>query len=67
MGAHRRAFDQITGLAVGETRILQVLSADELAEDKFCSVCVEKMQVAHADVMKKAWAALPEVFGLTRT
>ena len=69
MGAHQRAFDRITGSAVGETRILQVLSADEFGEDpesKFCGVCVEKMQVAHADVRKKAWAALPEVFGLKR-
>ena len=65
---HQRVFDQITtGSAVGGTRILQVLSAGELAEDtesKFCQVCVEKMQAAHGEVRRKAWAALPEVFGL---
>ena len=70
VGAHRRVFDRITGSAVGGTRILQVLSANEFEEDlesRFCRVCVEKMQVAHAEVRKKAWAALPEVFGLKRT
>jgi len=65
--AHQRAFDRITGSAVGGTRILQVLSASEFAEDtesKFCQECVEKMQVAHGEVRRKAWAVLPEVFGL---
>ena len=65
--AHQRAFDRITGSAVGGTRILKVLLADEFVEDpesKFCRVCAEKMQVTHAEVRKKAWAALPEVFGL---
>ena len=67
IGAHQRTFDRITGTAVGGTRILQVLSAGEIAEDtesKFCKVCAEKIQVAHAEVRRKAWAALPEVFGL---
>jgi len=65
--AHQRAFDRMIGSIAGGTRILQVLSASEFEEDpepKFCRVCVEKMQVAHAEVRKKAWAALPEVFGL---
>ena len=67
MGAHQRAFDRITGSTVETTRILQVLGASEFAEDaksKFCQVCVEKIQVGHAEVRKKAWAVLPEVFGL---
>ena len=65
--AHQRIFDQITGSVDGGTRILQVLSAAEFAggpESRFCQVCAEKMQAAHADVRRKAWAALPEVFGL---
>ena len=69
IGVHQRVFDQITGSAVGVTRILQVLSAGELAEDtesNLCQVCVEKMQAAHGEVRRKAWAALPEVFGLRR-
>jgi len=67
IGAHQRIFDRITGSAVGGTKILQVLSAGEFAEDmesKFCQVCVEKMQAAHVEVRRKAWAALPEVFCL---
>ena len=66
-GAHQRAFDRITESAHGGTRILQVLSASEFAEDtgsEFCQVCVEKIQAAHAEVKRKAWAVLPEVFGL---
>ena len=65
--AYQRIFDQITGSANGGTRILQVSSATEFAggpESKFCQACAEKMQAAHADVRRKAWAALPEVFGL---
>ena len=65
--ACQQVFDRITGSAVEGTRILQVLSASEFVGNtafKFCQVCVEKIQVAHADVRRKAWTALPEVFGL---
>ena len=67
IGAYQRTFDRITGSTDGGTRILQVLSANEFAEDaepKFCQVCAEKIQAAHGEVRKKAWAALPRVFGL---
>jgi len=67
IGVHQRTFDRIAGTAVGGTRILQVLSASEFAQDtesRFCQVCVEKIQAAHGEVRRKAWAALPEVFGL---
>ena len=67
IGAHQRIFDRITGSAVGGTRILQVLSGSEFAEDTettFCEVCAEKIQAAHGEVRRKAWAALPEVFCL---
>ena len=46
---------------------MQVLSASEFAEDtesKFCQVCADKMQAAHGEVRRKAWAVLPEVFDL---
>ena len=46
IGTYQRTFDRITGSADKGTRILQVLSASELAEDtepKFCQVCAEKM------------------------
>ena len=67
VAAHQRVYDRITGSKVGATRILQVLGASEFAGDtgsEFCQVCVKKIQVAHAEVRGKAWAALPEVFGL---
>ena len=63
----QRTFDWITGSGDGGTRILQELSANESMEDtepKFCQVCAEEMQVARAEMRRKAWAALPEVFGL---
>ena len=44
-----------------------MLSADEFVEDGelgFCRVCVEKMEVGHVEVRRKAWAALPDMFGL---
>ena len=67
VGAHQRTFDRITGSGVGGTRILQVSSLSEFvdyAEPGFCLGCAERMQIAHAEVRRKAWAALPEVFGL---
>jgi len=67
IGTHQRTFDRITGSGVEGTRILQVLSGSEFGEDtesKFCEVCVEKMQAAHGEVRRKAWAALPDVFRL---
>ena len=67
IGAYQQTFDRITGSTNGGTRILQVLSASEFAEDtesKFCRVCVEKMQAAHGEVRRKTWTALPEAFGL---
>ena len=67
MQARQRVFDRITGSVAGGTRILQVLSADEFAgggEPEFCQICTERMVVAHADVRRRAWAALPGVFGL---
>lgn len=65
--ARERVFDRITGSVAGGTKILQVLSADQFTgdgESKFCSICAGGMEVAHAEVRKKAWAALPGVFGL---
>jgi len=67
IGALQSTFDRITGSAVGGTKILQVLSASEFAEDtgsNFCQVWAEKMQAEHGEVRRKAWAALPDVFCL---
>ena len=65
--ACQQVFDRIIWSVVGGTRILQVLSASEFTENtgsKFCQVCVKKIQVAHAEMRRKAWTALQEVFGL---
>jgi hypothetical protein len=68
MQTHQRVFDRITsGSVAGGTKILQVSSADEFAGDgrsEFCQVCAERMEIAHADLRRKAWVALPGVFGL---
>ena len=67
--AHQRMVDQITGSVAGGTRILQVLSEDESAGDEgsqFCPVCTGRMEVAHGDVRRRAWAALPAMFGLDK-
>ena len=67
VGAYQRAFDRITGSINDGTRVLQLLSASELradTESEFCQTCVERMQLAHAQVRRRAWAALPEVFGI---
>ena len=66
-GECQQVFDRITGSVVGGTRILQVLSTSEFTENpesRFCQICMAKIQVAHAGVRRKAWVALPEVFGL---
>ena len=63
----QQMFDRISGSVAGGTRILQVLSADELTGDeepKFCQTCAGRVEVAHADVRREAWMALPRVFGL---
>jgi hypothetical protein len=68
MQAHQWVFDRITpGFVAGGTKILQVLSVDEFVGDggfEFCQVCVERMEIAHADLRRRAWAVLPRVFGL---
>jgi len=49
------------------TKLLQVLSLREFCEGDgfgFCEGCVDAWEARHADVRKKAWAALPDVFGL---
>ena len=67
--AYHKIADRIVGsveLHAG-TKLLQVLSLREICGDDgfgFCKGCVEAWEAGHADVRKKAWAALPDVFGL---
>jgi len=56
--------DRIVGSG---TKILQVLSLSDVCGGdghEFCENCVEWWERGHAEVRKKAWAALPGVFGL---
>ena len=62
---HKRTFDWITGSAYGLKIILRMLSRSGDTESNFCWQCGDKIRVAHAEVMRKARAALPEMFGLT--
>ena len=65
--AHQKVVDRIVESADSGTKLLQVLSVKEVCGGDcfgFCAGCVEGWEVGHADVRKKAWAALPDVFGL---
>ena len=64
--AHQRVIDQIADSSRSGTRLLQVLSLGEICGDHhgFCESCVKEWEYGHAEVRKKAWAALPHVFGL---
>jgi hypothetical protein len=69
--AYQRVFDRIVGSPQLGTKVLQV---PEFYEDcrgdimcvspGICSSCVERWESGHADLRKKAWATLPDVFGL---
>ena len=69
--AYQKVFNHIVGSSQFETRVLQV---PEFYEDcggnlrcvgpGICSSCVERWESGHADLRKKAWATLPDVFGL---
>ena len=69
--AYHKVFDLIVGSSHLGTKVLQV---PEFYEDRegglqcvgpdICSGCVERWESGHAELRKKAWAALPGVFGL---
>jgi len=65
--AHKKVANRIVDSARSGTRLLQVLSLKEVCGGDclgFCDGCVEAWEAGHADLRKKAWAALPDVFGL---
>ena len=67
LGVERKIVDQITGSSQSGTKILQVLSWSGVCGSEFsgvCKRCVERWESRHAGMRKKAWAALPGVFGL---
>ena len=70
--AYQKALDHIVGPArSGRTNLLQV---PEFYEDcggdvrcvgpDVCRSCVERWESGHAELRKRAWAMLPDVFGL---
>ena len=64
---HQKVIDQITGFSRSGTKVLKVLSLGGLCEggsDGFCNSCVRGWEAGHAEVRKRAWDMLQEVFGL---
>jgi len=64
---HQKVIDQITDSCRSGMRLLQVLSLGEICGGDyhgFCERCVKEWEHGHAEVRRKAWAALPDVFGL---
>jgi hypothetical protein len=69
--AYQKVFDHIVGPFQSGTRVLQV---PEFYEDcggelqcispGVCGSCVERWECGHADLRRKAWATLPDIFGL---
>jgi len=71
LATYHQVFDRIVGPSQFGTKVLQV---PEFYEDRggehhctdpgICSGCVERWEAKHMELRKKAWAALPDVFGL---
>ena len=65
--AHQKVIDRMASYAHSGTRLLQVLSMRDVCGDDclgFCESCVERWEAGHADVRRKVWGMLPDVFGL---
>ena len=64
----REVIDKMIGSSQSGTKVLQVFSLDDICGDElggFCKSCEEWWEFGHVEVRKKAWAALPSVFGLS--
>ena len=71
LDAYRKVFNHVVGSSQFGTKVLQV---PEFYEDRgdelqciggdICRNCVEGWEVRHANLRKKVWMRLPEVFGL---
>ena len=69
--AYKKVFDHIVGSSRLGTNVLQV---PEFYEDRggdvqcvgpgICDRCVERWESGHAELRKKVWAMLPDIFGL---
>ena len=70
--AYRKVFNHIVGSSRSGTRVLEVpefyedCGGDELqcVGPGVCASCVGRWESGHAELRKKAWAMLPDVFGL---
>jgi len=69
--AHQRVFDHIVGSSQLGTKVLQVpefyedLGGDlQCVGPGICTNCVARWESGRAELRKKAWAILPDVFGL---
>ena len=71
LAAYRKVFGRIVGSSHLGTKVLQV---PEFYEDRdgelqcvgpgVCSTCVERWGSGHAELRRKVWATLPDIFGL---
>ena len=65
--AHQKVVDRMASYAHSGTKLLQVLSLKDVCGGDclgFCESCVEGWEAEHADVRRKIWGVLPDVFGL---
>ena len=69
--AYQEVFGHIAGSSQQGTKVLQVpefykdCEGDlQCVSPSICRSCVERWESRHAEMRKKAWATLPEVFGL---
>jgi len=70
--SYRKVFNHVVGSPRSGTRVLEVpefyedCGGDELqcVGPGICSGCVGRWESGHAELRKKAWAMLPDVFGL---
>jgi len=70
--AYRKVFDHIVGSSRSGTRVLEVPEFyEDCGGDKLrcvgpgiCGSCVGRWKSGHAELRKKAWVMLPDVFGL---
>jgi len=69
--AYRKVFDRIVCSSQLGTKVLQVPEFyEECGGDVqcvgagICTHCVERWECGHAELRKKAWAMLPDIFGL---
>ena len=65
---YQKVFDRIVGPPQFGTKVLQV---PDFYENRgggihrgICSICLERWESGHADLRKKVWVMLPDVFGL---